>query len=123
MPFAAGLQATFARIEQNTPTRDPDSNEEVEAWTTFCEAWLSIDPRTGGEYFEGGSRYSQTVANMSGDWIELRGVLPGMRLVIPDAEQPDDVALARTWDIKTVLPDNDRRGRVKLQVVGGEGAR
>jgi head-tail adaptor len=115
MPDNAGLRSTKVRIEQSTAVRDPESNEEVLTWALFCEAWVSIDPRTGGEYFEGGSRYSQAVVNMTGDWMELRRVTPGMRLVmgIPD----------QVYDIKTVLPDNDRRGRVKLQCVGGEGAR
>ena len=115
MPLAAGSQSTFARIEVNTATRDPDTNEQIPGWSLFCEAWVSIDPRTGGEYFEGSSRYSQTVVNMTGDWMELKDVKPGMRLITGEPEQ--------VWDIKTVLPDSDRRGRVKLQVVGGEGAR
>lgn len=115
MPDNAGLRSTKVRIEQSTPTRDPESNEEILGWSLFCQAWVSIDPRTGGEYFEGGSRYSQNVVNMTGDWMELRRVTPGMRLVMGEPEM--------VWDIKTVLPDNDRRGRVKLQCVGGEGAR
>lgn len=115
MPDAAGNRATVIRIERSTPTRDPESNEQIDVWSLFTRAWVSIDPRTGGEYFEGGSRYSQTVATMTGDWMELKDVKPGDRLVMGIPEQ--------VYDIKTVLPDNDRRGRVKLQCVGGEGAR
>jgi head-tail adaptor len=123
MPLAAGSQSTKVRIEKATNTRDPDSNEEIQTWGKFREVWLSFDPRTGGEYFEGGSRYSQTVVNMTGDYLDLRGVTAGMRLYAPDPSAPDDAAMATIWDIKTVLPDNDRRGRTKLQCVAGEGAR
>lgn len=115
MPLPAGTQATLARIEVAAVTRDPESNEEIQGWSTFAEAWVSIDPRSGGEYDEGGGRYSQTVVNMTGDFLALKGTLPGMRLILGDPEQ--------VWDIKTVLPDLDRRGRTKLQCVGGEGAR
>lgn len=123
MPLAAGNQSTKVRIERATSTSDPESNESVSTWAKFREAWLSFDPRTGGEYDEGGGRYSQTVVNMTGDYLDLRGVTAGMRLVVPDPSQPDDAALATIYDIKTVLPDNDRRGRTKLQCVSGEGAR
>lgn len=123
MPNAAGSMSTKVRVEQATVTRDPDSNEEIQTWDKFREVWLSFDPRTGGEYFEGGSRYSQTVVNMTGDYLDLRGVTAGMRLFAPDPSAPDDASKATIWDIKTVLPDNDRRGRTKIQCVSGEGAR
>lgn len=123
MPNAAGSMSTKVRIERASVTRDAETNEEIQAWEKFRDVWLSFDPRTGGEYFEGGSRYGQTVVNMTGDYLDLRGVTNGMRIYAPDPSAPDDAAMATIWDIKTVLPDNDRRGRTKLQCVSGEGAR
>lgn len=123
MPNAAGNMSTKVRIERANNTNDPESNEQISTWELFRSVWLSFDPRTGGEYDEGGGRYSQTVVNMTGDYLDLRGVSAGMRLVALDPSAPDDAALATIYDIKAVLPDNDRRGRTKLQCVSGEGAR
>lgn len=123
MPNAAGTMSTKVSIQKATITRDKDSNEQIQAWVKFRDVWLSFDPRTGGEYEEGGSRYGQTVVNMTGDYLDLRGVTNGMRVYAPDPSAPNDASMATIWDIKTVLPDNDRRGRTKLQCVAGEGAR
>lgn len=115
MPLAAGSASTLVEIQTSTEARDPVSNEPVQTWALFRKAWVSIDVRRGGEYFETGSRYSQTIQVLKGDWLELRDVTPGMRIVMGVPQ--------RILDIKTVLPDNDMRTQVRLECVAGEGAR
>ncbi len=115
MPLAAGRASTLIEIQVSTETRDPISNEPIQTWERFCRAWVSVDVRRGGEYFETGSRYSQTIQVLKGDWMELKDVTPGMRVVMGIPE--------RVLDIKTVLPENDLRTQVRLECVAGEGAR
>lgn len=84
-------------------------------WTTYRQAWVSIDPQRGRETFESGETVAAVTHKIRGDYQELIGVTPKMRIVahptMAFSPVPDD---ARVFNILAVMPDFEGRGDVMI---------
>ena len=72
-----GALNQFITIESVTETRD-SMGGLVQTWATFIEAWASIEPTTGREFFKSGMISAQITHAIK---IRYRsGVVPKMRM-------------------------------------------
>ena len=88
-------------VQANHPTRDTDG-AEIDNWTTQVEAWASIEPLIGREYWGALS----TQAELSHK-IRMRyraGIAPAMRILFG----------ARVFDILSVKDVGERRRELVL---------
>lgn len=110
-----GRRSTFVEIQRATETRDPVTKAKVQTWGKIGEAWVSFLPMRGTEDYIDSARVAQRVIRIEGDFLEFQGVRENDRLL--------DVDNNRIVDIKTILPGQDFRDKVRIEGTQGEGAR
>ena len=91
------------RIESRTSTQDA-WGQPIETWTEVATLWADFRHTSGMEAAKGGAEISETRASIRIRW--RTDITPAMRAV--------ETFTGRTYGIKAVLPDVQRREFVDL---------
>lgn len=100
-----GLQRCLVTIQQSTPTRTA-SGQATDVWSTYKQAWGSLNPVRGGETFRSRQVHAEADSVLEFDWIDAQAVTPRMRVTYG----------SRTFDILTVANIGERNRRVRLDL-------
>lgn len=107
--MSAGMRRSRVNIEQKTRVKD-DWGHENDAWVPYVEGlWVNIKHLSGRAFVAAGKEVSEAAVSIRISY--RRGVTAAMRVRDGDT----------VYEIKAVLPDEERRRHVDL--VCGSGAR
>lgn len=102
-PLQAGKLRHRIVIEQQTTTQGTMGGV-IKAWTTFATVWAAIDPQWGKEEIKADKNTAETGVRILIRYLD--GVNPSMRVRWARG--------AKTYDIVTVLPSQERRVETQL---------
>lgn len=86
------------------------------SWTEFRQVWVSIAPNRGREVFKGDELESVVTHTIRGDYLELEGISPEMRLVYNDTHEYAPIrADSQVFDVLAVMPEADHHADCMIQ--------
>ncbi|WP_306049187.1 phage head completion protein [Oceaniradius stylonematis] len=117
------IQETGAGLDRSGWTGNKD-------WTEHTKAWVSINPLRGREVTRDAMSLGTVTHDIRGDWLDLKDVSDGMRIVFVETGIYDPLPEPltgdyRTFDIVAVMRDEDEHNDVLLKAeekLYGDGA-
>lgn len=102
--------SVYVRILRQTLTYHPDTNEPVEGFVMWREAYATLNPMRGGEFNSANQVYSEVMTRFTFDFMEVEGILPTDRIETEDGDQ---------FDIRAIRKDRGRNRFIIVDAVEG----
>jgi head-tail adaptor len=112
----AASKNAYVRFQVRSSTRDSETNEPIGSWSTHRTVWVHLYPKRNREKEAGGQVDTSVQYVARGDFYDLEGVTPEMRVVY----SPSGVYTASTdwvyFDIEGVLVDHIDRSETTVEL-------